>query len=278
MAIASVTAILFVASLDGAGKTLFQLRRSEHAYNDIAMRIDFVYETNDDFIVPDGVLSWHSERLWQVASLDEYRLELTGRSPSAQGERQLSALVESHSNGTTRISSATTGKVAKKYRGRGRHFVYPHSIVLRLGSGNLPLSEYIAGKHHLGQARVSHLGTHTVSGLQCHQLRVEEQSETGEIEIVREFFLAEDRNYFPVRVVTYSIRDSNKIPSRIASIDKFVEMSPGRWFPARGSCTGFDKTRIRNNQEQVWRWKTSFDLRGVDLSSNILPDMLKLAP
>lgn len=278
MPIASVTAILFVASLDGAGKTLFQLKRSEQAYAEIAMRIDFEYETNDEFKIPDGV-PWHSERLWQVASLDEYRLELTGRSPSAQGERQLSSLVESHSNGTTRISAATAArKVVKKYRGPGRHFVYPHSLVLRLGSSHYPLSEYIAGKHYLGQARVSHLGTHMVSGLRCHQLRVEEQSETGEIEVVREFFLAEDRNYFPVLVVSYSIKYSNEIPSRIASIDKFVEMSPGRWFPAKGSCTGFNKTRIKNNQEQVWRWKTSFDLRGVDLSSNIPPEMLEFGP
>lgn len=278
MIVASLTSMFFFASMDGVEKTLFQLERNEQAYSDLAMRVDFRYETNNGIARPDSLLSRSNERLWQVSSQGEYRLELTGRSSSVQDESELSSLIESHSEGITRIRSAITGKVVREHRGRGQHFVYPHSIVLRGGAANRPLSKFISGRYNSSRAKLRYLGKRTINGLLCHRLRVSGQNEPGEIDLVREFYLAEDRNYFPVRIVTYSLRYSKVIPSGIVSIDEFVEIAPGKWFPARGSYTAYDRIRIRDDQKQVWRWKTSFLLRGVDLSRNIPEGLLEFEP
>jgi hypothetical protein len=82
----------------------------------------------------------------------------------------------------------------------------------------------------------------------------------------RMFWLAEDRNYLPVRELAYTYRFSKDRPVGQAVADDVREIKPGVWFPFKAEVTAYDKIQIQRTGRREVRWKERYVVERADLA------------
>ena len=71
-----------------------------------------------------------------------------------------------------------------------------------------------------------------------------------------ELWLAEDRNYLPVRKRYYTLRWSTLRPIVEGAVDELRELKPGVWFPFAAHLTSYQPIALQGGRQLVqWRWK-----------------------
>ena len=70
-----------------------------------------------------------------------------------------------------------------------------------------------------------------------------------------ELWLAEDRNYIPVRLVGYTFRFSRDVPVGIGTVSQWRQLKPSIWFPLEVRVTAFDKFKVQREgkHEPIWQ-------------------------
>lgn len=151
---------------------------------------------------------------------------------------------------------------------KGVAFVPPLSVWL---SGDDAVTKFTGWDHHIRGNRneVHSLGTDRIDGLLCHKVRQDQISlksrETSHAELL---WLAEDRNYLPIRVYKYRLGWSLDVPVSQLSVDEFRELSPGVWFPARMTYTKYGPLKINGLADRQWQLRETKK----SASASVAPD------
>ena len=151
--------------------------------------------------------------------------------------------------------------------------LYPHSLLFHWNFFHFPLSLFLQGKDalmHHPQAgayrddnyKLEYIGKEYVQGLECVKIRdsnreTDESKEEYEYSI---FWLAIQKNYIPVKKISYDFQYSKTEPCHISRVDRFEEIAPGLWFPteiksSQYSIHGLIQGKMTHSQDDTYTIK-----------------------
>ncbi len=237
------------------------VRRSEALYENLDVVIHTEYEIGDrepaQFDQGAEVLK-SSSRVHYVRQDGLFRLDRTGSSHDT--ERTLSLdRVRAYDGGTTRGVEGT--KVANIIQGRqdDKDLVRPHMLLLRNTLHcKAPLSVYLTGTEAMRSHPDSHwegdlslrntyLGEADFNGLRCHRVRITTHVPAGPPDDSFELWLAEDRNYLPIRRFGFTFRYSENVPIGEGVVTALREIAPNIWFPTAAEMTVYDGIELQRS-------------------------------
>lgn len=279
MITASLTSMFFLASLTDAERIHRLVDLNEMRYENIAVRLETQVDTNENLEQKSPALEFQKCSVWHVSLDGKYRTDLSSRTKIRSREEEESSFVSHAFDGeVTRYLFNKTDRSQQITQMRNRELVYPHSIMIRdFYRGRL--GNYLRYPQSNTESKLEYRGIENVGDCRCCKLAVIEiNEESGDVVRVNEFWLAPERNYVPLRVLTYDPEVSATIPIAEGVMSELTEMAPGVWFPARCSYTAFDHQAIRNQQPKTWRCKASYDVKGVSFSEELPSAMLDWKP
>ena len=86
-----------------------------------------------------------------------------------------------------------------------------------------------------------------------------------------EFWLADERNLIPARVIAYGYRWSSTLPSSDKYVYEWQELGEGIWCPKKFHVTRYDSDELRLGRKTV-SWKKHFTIEQATLSPAIDAD------
>jgi len=213
------------------------VRSNEELYETLDFAFDEEYELVRDAAQKDIVKGGLFQRRI-VFQPGRYFGEELRRSSSVAGARDRTRQTESYDGQVTRqIFENPGGTIVNIHKGFVvQSTIYrPHTLLLtRAFIGRKTLTEYLTSEKldERGRHRVFVEGEETVNGLRCTHVRSErgvgEPSVSGTI---RHIWLAQDRNYIPVKTVGLALGYSSTIPLEEREVSEFQELAPGVWCP-----------------------------------------------
>lgn len=120
---------------------------------------------------------------------------------------------------------------------------------------------------------VTYRGERTFHGLRCHVVSIAcvivERSE----EFSRwELWLAEDRNYIPVRRLDFRYIISKNLPEGEGEVDGFREIEAGVWFPSSARAVGYRPLVLQEKGAQQLDWERRYSVEEVSLHPQYPPE------
>lgn len=85
----------------------------------------------------------------------------------------------------------------------------------------------------------------------------------------REYWLAEDRNLIPVRILSFDDRGTEFLPSSDAVVEDWWELQPGVWYPRRATIKRFKTSRFRREEKPVLAWRMDFAVQSAELKPKV---------
>ncbi|HVC94985.1 MAG TPA: hypothetical protein VND64_14915 [Pirellulales bacterium] len=238
---------------------LENVKRNEALYENHDVKLRLEYEMGN--FEPAKIMQMHggpvvSEEIKATSSSMHYvnqgglfRLDRKGTNTTPSAE--LSADCTRAFDGTT-TRLYEYGGIGNIIPGREQDhdFMYPHMLLLRKVV-QVPLSTYLSGMkafeaHPLGRRsegqrfEYAYMGEDDVDGLRCHKVWITTVVEPDLRANRSEVWLAEERNYMPVRTRGFYYNYSKDIPSEEGAASDFREIAPGVWFPFRAEVTLYD--------------------------------------
>lgn len=150
---------------------------------------------------------------------------------------------------TTRVlQDETVGNIVDGRNGT-RHALHPHDFVHRTSCIAVPLSTFLEGAvacraHPMGQlyrtnwkdmyTTTEFVGTEPLADRPCVRLKVTRRYKangTENIQGISELWLATDRNYIPIKRVTYVPVYAGDVPGETNEITGFRQIGPDVWYP-----------------------------------------------
>jgi hypothetical protein len=155
-------------------------------------------------------------------------------------------------------------------------FIRPHMLAIRYMDLPIPFSVYLSGheairKHPLAQwsesltLDVSYEGEDTLANLTCHRVFVMVRTKSGHVSSRVEFWLAEERNYLPIKRYLFSPSKSKTIPIGESTMSDLREIKPGIWMPFDTTVKAFDRFAVRDEGRQKLRWKQQYVVERAEL-------------
>jgi hypothetical protein len=141
----------------------------------------------------------------------------------------------------------------------------------------VPLSTYLEGhqamlaykelkwdpKIHI---RTEYLGEEVIETHLCHKVVI------NHIIFPRDYlhsawilWLAQDRNYLPIRCEAYTYSASKLIPVGKSIVSDLREIAPDVWFPYEVVYTAYDSIALRERQRQELGWRERYTIKNVSL-------------
>jgi len=160
----------------------------------------------------------------------------------------------------------------------------PHMFLLENGGPKVPLSTYLKGVKAIRafpgpsdlreglMFKVQILGSEEFQGLPCTKILIEGIDPKGTPRNRRELLLARDRNLIPVKILSYTYRDSKEMPIAEAIVDEWQEVRPGVWFPLKAHYNRFNSTTVKREGLQKLAWQIKYDIKGIQLDPQIPPE------
>ncbi|WP_417393591.1 hypothetical protein [Gimesia sp.] len=139
----------------------------------------------------------------------------------------------------------------------------------------VPLSVYLQGgdatradqrnpsEKNREQPRIRVLDRVEFQGHPCIRVR----RETSRVR--REYWLAQDRNLIPVRILSFNDRGTEFLPCAEAVVEDWWELQPGTWYPRRATIKRFQTSRFRREEKPVLAWRMDFDVQSVELNPKV---------
>ncbi|HUY36869.1 MAG TPA: hypothetical protein VMV69_29390 [Pirellulales bacterium] len=256
------------------------VRRNEAIYENLDVVIHSEYDIGDRAPVKFGngsaeVLS-DNKRLRYVRQGGMFRLDRTGS--SVDTERTVSGdRVRAYDGETTRGVDGNT--VANLIQGKqdDPDLVRPHMFLLRDTSHSMaPLSTYLSGteamkSHPEGFWTNDHSLANTYEGeadfmgLRCHRVRITTVLSSGDAHDSWELWLAEDRNYLPVRMLAFTFHVSADTPVGDGAVTDLREIEPNVWFPFAADVTAYDLVVMKREGKRAIRWRRKYWVEDVSL-------------
>lgn len=148
--------------------------------------------------------------------------------------------------------------------------IWPHMLLFRQMAIHAPLSVLVSGgstyaAHPLGNqdsrllVESEYVGEVEFNGLICHKIYVTTSVVGFEGWHDRwELWLAEERNFIPVRMFSYMGGLGGDIPVAEGSVADFMEVSPGLWFPTHANVAKYDLRELQKTRTQVEAWRSDY--------------------
>jgi len=152
-----------------------------------------------------------------------------------------------------------------------------HMLLLRVMQYGFPLSTYMRGSQAVhdypcdgkpsgGAIKAESRGPAQFDGHRCQVIWITEF--TGQAETPYDrwvLFLAEDRNYIPIRMEAFTFHWSKDVPVGEAQVTKWNEIDSGVWFPLAASHTRYDDSEVqKGNKVPTWRETYIVDVVSLD--------------
>ena len=146
------------------------------------------------------------------------------------------------------------------------HSILPHTLLQPGDNHAIPLSIWFQGQRavrqhpqnqsNIDEYQVSRAGTGEFNGLACELVRIIGTRGTpATVSWEREYWLAVERNYIPLRVLTIEPRWSSDTPIAEGVVEEFREIEPGIWFPWRATYTLYYRVQVERTGEQRIGWQ-----------------------
>jgi hypothetical protein len=141
--------------------------------------------------------------------------------------------------------------------------IRPHTLVLRWLDQDKPLSDYLEGRQ---DREVTYQGKEEVDGLKCRRVRVTHLAGRHRKPTIHtDLWLAEERNYIPVRRLEYKLGWSEELPHADASVDQWRQIGPGVWFPVSAALTVYNTTALKRENTQKLQYREQYTVERVSL-------------
>lgn len=217
-----------------------------------------------------------------------FRLDQTGK--SIAGDKGFSEdRISAFDGKITRIydQNAIGNLVDRKKEDPNR--IRPHMLLFRTPSlVRCALSTFLSGEGARSDElawlsddltrKVTYQGELKVKGLRCHVVWItcveKPEGDTGRWEL----WLAEDRNYLPVRRLDFRSIISKDLPEGEGEVDDLREIEPGVWFPFAARATGYNAWAVQTKGVQQLEWEERFITDEVSLHPNYPPEYFADVP
>lgn len=196
---------------------------------------------------------------------------------TANGKRVSNDRVRAFDGETTRVREQQwVGNLYSK-RVEDEFFIRPHMFLIRHMNFPFPFSTYLSGPEAIAaypnavwrkelRQEAEYLGEEQIEGFNCHKVRVKVFiAQTGIAHDGREFWLAEERNYLPIKQLAYTYRYSDQIPVGTGVVKEFTEVSHGVWFPSEIEYISYNKELLRDKSLLELQWKRRYVVDSVSL-------------
>ncbi len=222
----------------------------------------------------DGVVRHVSQRGMFRVECDEALNYANGTTSSEKRIRlfdgQTTRVFTSHSGHNDGTESVIVG------RADDEKVLRPHMLLLRSTRFGFPLSTYLKGSKTIEayphsnfsdvDLDVTYRGASMHKGLRCHEIWLTHKlKESGEIHDRYILWLAEERNYIPLRKEGYIFRWSKDVPVSEAEVSEWREVKPGMWFPNRAEVSRFDSFAIQREGKMMLKWHQQYALKSISL-------------
>lgn len=194
-----------------------------------------------------------------------FRYEEDSRFTTTTNEEGTHLHVSGFDGETTRLYTGFAN-IVKGYKPAGIP-LWPHNMLLRMLGRCEHLSSYLGGDAAISrdpygytssetERTTEYVGPAVFQGLRCQVVRsVVRVWGGGEAVNHGDLWLAEDRNFIPVRVVGYEHRISATEPTGESVVLQWKELKPGIWFPmvAESHCIDQSKAMLKGKRLPGWR-------------------------
>lgn len=258
------------------------VKAAESLYDRIDVTITKIYDIGGRAPESENTVSGQDFQFRVVKQPPLYRLDRSGASQAKTGESTLDR-ISAFDGEVTRVMSGTSyGNVIKK-RVEDKTFISPHALVLGRDHPGVPLWAYMSGQEAISAFMTNTISKDTIlktsivgqadfNGVSCQKVRIEYwRKDVASATIVKEIWLAESRNFLPVRVVSYLPRVSKEIPRAECTVTNLQEIESGVWFPMSLEETVYNKDALEQSREMKVQWHESTVVEQV----NIKPDLPK---
>lgn len=276
----AVTGLLTTLSASAWGnlpliELIAQVEKNEALYRNLETIVDSHYVTAPDKeMLSDTETMDTKHRLHFIRQGERYRVDQSEESVLIDGSASASSTIRAFdgSQVVTRqkdgsVTVSDTPKLANfsphQMWVRGVAFVPPLSVWL---SGDDAVTKFTGWDHHVRGYRneIQSLGTDDVDGLTCHKVRRDRiDLKSGKPALAELLWVAEDRNYLPIRVYHYRYSWSLDVPIAQTSVEEFRELSPGVWSPARMTHTKYGPLDSKGLAERQWQWRATMTIASV---------------
>jgi hypothetical protein len=115
---------------------------------------------------------------------------------------------------------------------------------------------------------VSYRGTGEYSGLKCHIVRFVTAlpGRDGPPSNFSELWLAEGRNFLPIRLRLFAPQHSAEIPQLEGEVDTLRELKTGVWLPGHAVVKLFNPLELSATGKQKLQWREQYSLSNVSLN------------
>ncbi len=258
------------------------VKRNEALYDDIdvTMHDEFTIGDNKPFESQDGNLKQMSSQnavRHYVQQGEMFGFERTGPGVGGSAGQPVSLdRIRAFDGTTTRLLDQNA--IGNIIRGRADddRTIRPHTLFIEIEIAT-PLSTFLSGHeamaaHPLGSKMyreqftiaTSYHGEIECQGLRCHEVWVTESSWGQEYDRY-EFLLAEERNYLPVRMTSFTFNLSKDVPLGGAEVAEFREVEPGVWFPWSASIRCNEPALLQREGKQKLGWEQRHAVESVTL-------------
>jgi hypothetical protein len=141
--------------------------------------------------------------------------------------------------------------------------VRPHMMLLRPRRKVVPLSVELRGSDAMrafpggtfadnADLVVEYVGEETRDGLRCHIVAFTNTSKATKAAIsCFKLWLAEEKNYIPLRMESYDSSFSRDVPLAEGTVTEWRELKSGIWFPMRVEILHYDHGQVQRDQKKV---------------------------
>jgi hypothetical protein len=155
--------------------------------------------------------------------------------------------------------------------------VRPHTMLTRMKGSVAPLSAHLRGADAIRaypygsfsettNLAVEYQGEGTCKGLRCHVVKcIHTVKSTGKEKFHSLMWIAEDKNYIPVRYEAYDYVFSRDVPVLEGEATEWKELKPGIWFPMLTSVNRYDSVEVKRSKRKKLSGKWTYKAEGVSL-------------
>ncbi len=212
-----------------------------------------------------------------VAQGQYFRYEEDSHFTTSDGEQHNYVHTSAFDGETTRLcNNGVIANIAKGYKPAGVP-IWPHNIFLRMVGRTEHLSSYLGGDAAIArdpygytssesERTTEYVGPAEFQGLRCQVVRsVTRVRVSGQTAGHTELWLAEDRNFIPVRHIACEHRISATEPTGEGVVLEWQELQPGIWFPMRVESDCIDQPTAILKGKRVPGWRREYVVESISL-------------
>jgi hypothetical protein len=258
---------------------------NESLYDEIDVRLVETYRDHDPGTFTDPnvkVITAREQKTHFVGQKGMFHLETRSAYTYANQETASDYRLRLFDSNTTRMLEADRkGKpgIANLIEGRSddSEIVRPHMLLLRQTREFFPLSTYLQGRTaieaypnaSLGdglELDIQYQGEKQYKNLRCHIVSITTMiTKLNKPHDRWVLWLAEEKNFIPVREEGYTFRYSKDLPVGIGEVTQWQELKPGVWFPTAATVKAYDMEVVRQEGKSNTKWESHYQLTKVSL-------------